>query len=314
MATCRLVVSYQRLPAHDAVIVPYLGQADVLLARILTRMRRTPLIFDPYLSLYQTVVRDRALTGSGGAVGVLVKQLDRWALRAADHVLLDTASHGLLYASELGFDPSKGHVVPVGAEANVFPWQPPSTSCDSDVVLFYGSMIPLHGIETIIRAAAEFRMDRSIRFKLVGTGQEYRKARDLSSELEADGVISWIDSVPYAELSDLIAGATICLGIFGTSDKANAVVPNKVFQYLSVGRPVISGDTPAMREWFTDGKNCLLVPPGDSAALAAAIRQLKGNPRVQSSLAMEGHELFEHAFSSARIGELLSEILTRIIG
>lgn len=247
-------------------------------------------------------------------MGILMKQLDRWALRAADHVLLDTASHGLLYANEVGFDRSKGHVVPVGAEPDVFPWQPLSGSRDFDTVLFYGSMIPLHGIETIIKAVAEFRMDRSIRFTLVGTGQEYRKARDLSSQLGTDNVIEWIDSVPYAELSELIAGATICLGIFGTSDKASAVVPNKVFQCLSVGRPVISGDTRAMREWFTHGKNCLLVPPGDSAALVAAIRRLQGNSIVQSSLAMAGHELFEQTFSSARIGELLSEILTRIVG
>jgi glycosyltransferase involved in cell wall biosynthesis len=182
----------------------------------------------------------------------------------------------------------------------------------ADTVLFYGSMIPLHGIETIIKAASLFRNDEFIRFKLVGMGQEYRKARELSSQLGTDNVIEWIDTVPYTALSKLIADSTICLGVFGTSDKASAVVPNKVFQCLSVGRPVISGDTDAMREWFTDGKNCLLVPPGDSTALAAAIRRLKGNAPLQSSLASAGHELFNEKFSSVRIGQLLSEVLTRI--
>jgi glycosyltransferase involved in cell wall biosynthesis len=243
-----------------------------------------------------------------------VKQLDRWALRSADHVLLDTASHGLLYANELGFDQDKGFVVPVGAEPEIFPWQPLTKPRHIDTVLFYGSMIPLHGIETILKAASEFRREKSIRFRLVGTGQEYAKARDLSAKLGTDDIIEWIDSVPYERLSELIAGATICLGIFGTSEKARAVVPNKVFQYLSVGRPVISGDTAAMREWFTHGKNCWLVPPGDSAALAAAVRQLKGNALLQSSLAAAGHKLFEETFSSARIGHRLMEILTSLVG
>ena len=312
IAAWRLALAYRRLPEHDAVIVPYLGQADVLVARILTQRQNTPLIFDPYVSLYQTVVRDRALAGSGGPVGILAKWLDKRALGVADHVLLDTASHGLLYANELGFNQSKGYVIPVGAEQGVFPWQPLSHRPSVDTVLFYGSMIPLHGITTIIEAASLFRNTRSIRFILVGTGQEYHKARGLSRELGADDVIEWIDAVPYAELAKLIADATICLGIFGTSDKAGAVVPNKVYQCLSVGRPVISGDTAAMREWFTHGKNCLLVPPGDSAALASAIRHLQGNAPLQFSLALAGHELFIEKFSSARIGQLLSELLTRI--
>jgi hypothetical protein len=68
-AVWRLALSYRRLPAHEAVIVPYLGQVDVLVARLLTRRRGTPLLFDPYVSLFQTVVRDRALTGSGGPAG-----------------------------------------------------------------------------------------------------------------------------------------------------------------------------------------------------------------------------------------------------
>jgi len=64
------------------------------------------------------------------------------------------------------------------------------------------------------------------------------------------------------------------LGIFGTSAKAGRVIPNKVFQALACGAPVVTADTAAARELLRDGESALLVPPGDPEALAAAIRRV----------------------------------------
>ena len=153
----------------------------------------------------------------------------------------------------------------------------------------------------------------SVAFTLVGQGQEYEKARDLSAALGTDGIIKWVDSIPYNHLPEEIAGASICLGIFGTSEKALSVIPNKVYQALAVGRPVITADTPATAEWFTDGENCLLVPPGDSKALAAAIRRLVADRELRNSLAQQGHKLFTGEFSPLRIGERMETYLRDIV-
>ncbi len=66
-------------------------------------------------------------------------------------------------------------------------------------------------------------------------------------------------------------GRRICLGVFGESAKAARVVPNKVWQAMAVGRPVVTADTPAVREVLEDGRTALLVPAGDPDALAAAL-------------------------------------------
>ena len=68
--------------------------------------------------------------------------------------------------------------------------------------------------------------------------------------------------------------ADVCLGVFGTSGKAARVVPNKVYDALAAGRPLVTEDSRAARELLTDGRDALLVPAGDSADLAAALRRL----------------------------------------
>src|SRR5262249_33356379 len=69
-------------------------------------------------------------------------------------------------------------------------------------------------------------------------------------------------------------GASCSLGIFGTTSKAARVIPNKAFQALACGTPLVTADTPAARELLVDGESALLVPPGDPAALARAPERL----------------------------------------
>ena len=76
--------------------------------------------------------------------------------------------------------------------------------------------------------------------------------------------------MPAANLPALVAGHDVCLGIFGTGDKALRVVPNKVFQGAAAGCAIVTSDTAPQRRALGDA--AVLVPPGDPEALAAALR------------------------------------------
>lgn len=78
------------------------------------------------------------------------------------------------------------------------------------------------------------------------------------------------------ELPGLIAGHDVCLGIFGTSRRALSVVPTEVYQAAAAGCAVVTSDTAPQRAAFGDA--AVLVPAGDPAALAAALRQLADDP------------------------------------
>lgn len=273
----RLIFEYLRAPRHDAVLVGYLGVIDVLVLWPFARMRRAPIAWDVFLSLYDTVVDDRKLVSSSHPVAWIMFALEWLACRAASLVILDTDAHVEYVAKTFRVAPERLAAVRVGVEPEHFPPRKPAGSAMAHnrpvKVLFYGQFVPLHGIDTIVRAAW-LAKDEAIDWVIIGRGQEEERIRALIAETPLPR-LTWISWVDYDELKNWIYRADICLGIFSDSDKAARVIPNKVYQVLSVGVPLITRDSPAIREILNpDTPGVRLVPPADPKALFAAIRDL----------------------------------------
>jgi glycosyltransferase involved in cell wall biosynthesis len=122
--------------------------------------------------------------------------------------------------------------------------------------------------------------------------------------------VRWIEWATYDELRQNLAASDICLGIFGESDKAASVIPNKVFQIVAAGRPLITRDSDAIRELLGHAPPCTyLVPPGDPAALAEAISaHIKSKPSGESC----HRELQRRIDETAVAKQFLSMIETRL--
>ena len=101
--------------------------------------------------------------------------------------------------------------------------------------------------------------------------------------------VPWID---YGNLPEEYARAGCALGIFGSSGKAQRVIPHKSFQALAVGTPLITADTPAAREMLVDRRDCLLVER-TADALAEAIVTLRDDVDLAQRLGAEGRATFE---------------------
>jgi glycosyltransferase involved in cell wall biosynthesis len=273
-----LVRRYLRLPRHDVVVVGYLGHLDVLVLWPFAKLRGVPILWDAFLSLHETVVEDRQAVAPAHPLALLLYAWDWLAARAADLVLFDTAAHAEWFRRRFGLAPGRTAAVFVGAEPEAFAAVPPPPHRQGEPtqVLFYGQFIPLHGIETIIEAAQRSRPD-AYRWTIIGDGQEAPRIRRRLAEHPVAN-LAWLPSVPYGELRRHIAAADICLGIFGESGKAERVIPNKAFQALLAGRPLVTRDSPAMRELVGEGiAGVALVPPGDPGALVAALDRLSAN-------------------------------------
>ncbi|MEW9920642.1 glycosyltransferase [Marimonas sp. MJW-29] len=269
-----LVLRYMRAPQHDVVLVPYLGQFDVIVLKPFALLRGRPVVLDLFISLYDTVVHDRKMARPDSLVARLLKVVEGLSCRAADQVLLDTGTHAERIAALFGLKREKLDAVPVGAEPGIFAQVPERASHDGPTrILFYGQLIPLHGVQTILNAALSER-GRQFDWHIIGSGQDQRRVAEALANDDASH-ITWDTWVPYEELADAIAKTDVCLGIFGTSDKAASVVPNKVYQSLFAKRPVITRDSAAMRELFPEDTRALrLVPPADPDALLDAVEAL----------------------------------------
>src|SRR5438477_7174605 len=154
----KLVWRFSRSPRGDVVVVLYPGWFDVVVLAPLARMRHMPVLFDPFISVSDTVVSDRALVGRGSVLGRLVRAVDRASLRAARRVIADTPSHADFYADLARISRERIGVVWVGADDAVFRPRPEVVPAFRRV-LFYGTFIKLHGIDVIVRAAKLLESD-----------------------------------------------------------------------------------------------------------------------------------------------------------
>jgi len=107
--------------------------------------------------------------------------------------------------------------------------------------------------------------------------------------------------------------ATCALGVFGTSAKAARVIPNKAFQALACGTPLVTADTPAARELLADGDSALLVPAGDPEALAAAATRLCGDRGLAQRVGDGGLAAFREHASEEVLGRRWRELLEHVI-
>ena len=125
--------------------------------------------------------------------------------------------------------------------------------------------------------------------------------------------VRWEAWVEYERLPDLYRSAGCALGVFGTSDKAARVIPNKAFQALACGAPLVTADTPAARELLTDGRDALLVPAGDADALAVAVRRLAGDRELTDEIAARGRETYVGRASEPVLGARWRALLEGLV-
>jgi len=283
----KLIYNYLRIEQHDAVLVSYMGQADVLALWLFAKLRRKPIIWDAFLSLYNTVVEDRRLVHRHHPLAFLLFALEWLACRAADAVVLDTAIHGRYFVDRFHIRATKVHRVFVGVEPENFhpAIGPPPSGRERPPfrVLFYGQFIPLHGIETVVQAAKLSEGDGT-HWHLIGTGQEAHRIRSLIGELSLSN-LDWERWVAYEDLLKHIHSVDVCLGIFGATEKAKRVIPNKVYQIIASGKPLITADSVAIRELLQPGPSLVLIPAADPVALRRAVLEVRDSRRTTDSIA-----------------------------
>jgi glycosyltransferase involved in cell wall biosynthesis len=307
-----LAAKARRLGRPDVVVVGYLGHFDVHLARLLYRRGKVPIVLDHLISAANTA-KDRRL--DGGLKTKLLRLIDAAALRAADIVVVDTDEHLEIVPEK--YRP-KAVVVHVGAPA---PWHAaatavpattgPSTTGPSTTglsttgseplkVVFYGLYTPLQGTPVIGEALGRIA-GAPIEVTMIGRGQDETETKQAAA---ANQSVRWLDWVPAAELPALVAAHDVCLGIFGTSDKALRVVPNKVFQGAAAGCAVVTSDTAPQRRVLGDA--AVLVPPGDPAALADALLRLADDREALLKLRHAVRQLAAERFTPEQVVEPLT--------
>lgn len=283
----------------DVMVVGFPGFQSVILAKILTRK---PVIFDAFLSLYDSNVFDRKLYPARSFKAYKDWFLDWLSCRLADKVIIDTNEHINYFVEEFGVSRKKIFRIFVGSDDDYF--KPVNNKKDNNkfVVHFHGWGVPLQGVEYIIKAARILK-NEEIYFNIIGTKVKIEH-EDLTLEK-----VRFFNYMPYEELNNYLAMAHVSLGIFGKTPKAKRVIPNKIFESLAARVPVITAETPAIKELFRDKENIIFCQSADEKDLAEKILLLKNNQELRERISENGYNLFINKLTPRYLGRELLNII-----
>lgn len=310
-----LVRRFFQLEDFDVLVTGYPGQMDVYLARLLSWIKGRPLAWDVFMSIY-LVAMERGLGRKTQPLTsrlslAFLRGLEWLALRLPDCLIQDTSQYVAWFQQVHGVSPERFCLVPTGADDRVFQPLPSPPEESPFRAVYYGTFIPNHGMQYIVQAAKLLRQDADICIELIGDGPERAEAERLAQEYGLQNLVftGWLDKTA---LASQIARAHVCLGAFGHTPQSLMTVQNKIYEGLAMARPVVTGDSPAVRQELTHGEDIYVCDRDEPASLAEALRRLKQEPELRAHISVNGYALFRSRFDLQHLGATYAAHLSRV--
>jgi len=234
LAAARLC--FGRSSAHTIAYIPYPAVFLLWWLSWVPRRWRPKLIADAYISVWDSMVRDRGMMASERLSSRLLKRFEGRALRAADAVLVDTVANRGWMIEAFGLDPNAVHAIPLAIDDAPLLDIPPRQASSPLRVIFIGTFVPLHGADVLTEVARKAKQHAS-RFTLhfIGDGQNAAPLEQLLAE--DSPAFTWERAwLSHMQIVERLAQCDVCLGVFGGSEKAARVLPFKLYLALAAGR------------------------------------------------------------------------------
>ena len=270
---CRLMSVYFQIlktstSKYDLIFIGFLPQ---LVLPIFSWKFKSPVYIDVFISLYDTLVNDRKKFSPKSMIARFSKWLDKKALHKASKIIVDAMENGKYFAKKFQLNTEKINVLYFEADKKIYT---PKEQCkpphlqNKFVVLYFGSILPLQGVETIISAIEILKDEPDIFFQMIGPVSE--------GVYKGDNV-EYIPWLSQQELSHYIANADLCLaGHFNDKiEKGKRSIAGKTFIYDAMEKQMILGDNPANHELYSPSKQYKFVEMGNEKKLATLICQLR---------------------------------------
>ncbi len=283
-------------------------------AWLLARLKRVPFLFE---------VRD-LWPKFAVAVGVLknpsVIRLSEWLegflYRHADQVMVNSPGF-IEHVKERGA--RSVELIPNGADPAMF--DPADNGADfrkannltnKFVALYAGAHGMSNDLDVVLDTAKLLLNEKKIRIVLLGDGKEKPALQARAKELGLSNAI-FLPSVPKNEMPSALAGADACIAILKPLEEYKTTYPNKVFDYMAAGRPVVLAIDGVIRQ-VVEAAGCgIFAQPGNAQAVADAIRKLAEDSKKSHAMGLKGRKYLEENFSRAAIGKKLVGLLEELV-
>jgi colanic acid biosynthesis glycosyl transferase WcaI len=290
------------LPKPDVVIATSPQLLVGLAGLCIATFKCAPFVFEVRDLWPESLVAVGAAGESSRLYRVLAK-IAKLLYRRAHHIVVVTPAFRDALVRHWDVPTNKISVVMNGVDVTLFTPGPTPIEVrkqfglhEEFVVSFIGTIGNAHGVNTILEVAKFFSGDTDIKFLLVGEGAE---KDNLKLALEKTGLLNVIvaDSLPRESIPDLIRACDVCLVLLRKSEVFKTVIPTKMLEFLSCGRPVVLSVEGQASEILQAAEGGYAVQPEHAAALAAAIQALRIRPERAEKLGKNGAQFIRQHLS-----------------
>ncbi|MBN2386432.1 MAG: glycosyltransferase family 4 protein [Anaerolineales bacterium] len=282
-------------------------------AWLLARLKGVPFLFEvrdlwPDFAIAVGVLTDRTLIR-------MSLWLERFLYHRADRMIVNSPAY-VAHVSERGA--KQVDLVPNGADPTMFnpadngaAFRSAHGLTEKFVVLYAGAHGMSNDLGMVLDSASKLAGEPRIQFIFLGDGKEKSGLVARAEEIGLSNV-TFLPAIPKRDIPAALAGADACLAILKPIDEYKTTYPNKVFDYMAAGRPVVLVIDGVIRE-VVEAAGCgVFAQPGDPQALATAVRSLAADKKKARAMGLAGREHLEVHFSRVAIGAKLIRILEEV--
>jgi colanic acid biosynthesis glycosyl transferase WcaI len=256
------------------------------LMSLVARLRHIPYILRVVDIYPESLVSQKRQSIQGFGIKFL-RNIDRWIAAGAAHITVLTEFFKKTYREERGIPAEKISIIPDWVESDLDCVDDVQAAAirskfgigeDAFVVAYGGNIGVAAGVETLIEACAE---SSDIHLLIAGDGSQLEFCRTLA-EQKAPGKVTFFSPWPKEQTMALYQAADV-LALPTRGEQSVASVPSKLIRYMLSGRPIIAAGLPGTELVnVIETAHCgRCVPPDDSAAMAAAIMQVKNATKAE---------------------------------
>ncbi len=237
----------------------------------------------------------------------------------SDHVVVVTPAFKDHLVQYWCVPPEKISVVENGVETDLFSPGPPDEQLRRElgaqgkfVVSYIGTMGMAHGLETLLDAAGWLRESAPrVQFLLVGEGAEKEQIVALAKTRNLANV-RFVGQQKRERVPDYIRASDVCLVLLKKTELFKTVIPTKMLEFMSCGRPVILGVDGQARHLVEEAKAGIFIEPENGIALSDAAIRLMEDGAMREQLGDNGRRYILQHFSRGQKAELYLGELARL--
>lgn len=284
-------------------------------AWLLARLKRARFLLEvrdlwPAFAVAVGVLRNRALIAAS-------EWLERFLYRRADQIMINSPGFREHIAARGG---DSIDLIPNGADAAMF--DPAAKGADfrrqhglddTLVVLYAGAHGLSNDLGVVVAAAEQLRDVDNIAIVLLGDGKDKLALIEQARALGLDN-LHFVDPLPKSGMAQALAAADACLAILKPIDMYKTVYPNKVFDYMAAGRPVLLAIDGVIRQAVEEAQAGVFVTPGDAGALAEAIKRMAADPQAAARMGRSGRAYLMEYFNRPALAAQFERLLQHLAG